>query len=206
MRRYILSPATAAVAVAIGLAWLARHSRLSAPAVLLTTAVCLAVPGPVIWLGVIWLLNQPHVPPLIYLYDRSILAPWLTLSIRGLAPATLIMWHALRSVPPEMLDSAAVDGAGPITRLWRIALPCRLWAVALAWIVALAVALGDLAASILVVPPGVTTLSIRIFGLLHYGVEDQVAGICLALVAIFAAIAAAGTWLARRWDEEDVDV
>jgi ABC-type spermidine/putrescine transport system permease subunit II len=48
------------------------------------------------------------------------------------------------------------------------------------------------------VPPGVTTLSIRIFGLLHYGVEDQVAGICLAMVLIFAVLAAAIFYLAQR--------
>ena len=61
----------------------------------------------------------------------------------------------------------------------------------------MAVAWGDLAASVLVVPPGVTTLSIRIFGLLHYGVEDQVAGICLALVAVFAAVAVLAAGIAR---------
>lgn len=60
----------------------------------------------------------------------------------------------------------------------------------MAWLVALAIVLGDLAASILVVPPGVITLPIRIFGLMHYGVEDQVAGICLVLVAVFAVVAA----------------
>ena len=43
----------------------------------------------------------------------------------------------------------------------------------------------------MVVPPGVTTLSIHIFGLLHYGVEYQVAGICLALMGMFAVVAAA---------------
>ena len=109
------------------------------------------------------------------------------------------MWHAFRTLPDQMLDSAAVDGAGPITQLWRIALPCRRRALVLAWIVALAVALGDLAASILVMPPGVTTLSIRIFNLLHYGVEDRVAGICLALIAMFAAVAAVVAWVAGMW-------
>ena len=75
-------------------------------------------------------------------------------------------------------------------------------AVGLAFLVSLAVALGDLAASILVVPPGVQTLSIHIFGLLHYGVEDQVAGICLALLALFAVVAAAGWGIIRRMRDE----
>ena len=188
--------ATGAVLVATGLAWCARAGRRRALSALAAAAFCLALPGPLVGLGIIHLLNHPGVPPLVYLYDRSILAPCLALMIRGLPPATLIMWHALRTIPLEVLDVASVDGAGPIARLWRIALPCRLPALVLSWVIALAVALGDLAASILVVPPGVTTLSIRIFGLLHYGVEDQVAGICLALVAIFAVFAASATRLA----------
>jgi iron(III) transport system permease protein len=68
----------------------------------------------------------------------------------------------------------------------------------IAWLAALAISLGDLAASILVVPPGVTTLSIRIFGLLHYGVEDQVAGICLAMLLVFTVLAGTVYYLAVR--------
>jgi iron(III) transport system permease protein len=197
--------ATASAAAATVLAWIARRGGLAALGVFVTIAVCLAISGPLLGLAVIRLLNQPNVPMLFCLYD-SIFAPWLTLWIRGLPPATLIMWHALRSIPPEMLDCAAVDGAGPLARLWRVALPCRLWALALAWVVSLAVALGDLAASILVLPPGVDTLSRHIFGLLHYGVEDRVAGICLALIAVFALVAAGVVCLAKKWPTDRADM
>jgi iron(III) transport system permease protein len=89
------------------------------------------------------------------------------------------------------LESASVDGAGSWTQLFRIALPLRRSAVVASWLVALAIGVGDLAASILVVPPGVSTLSISIFGLLHYGVEDRVAGVCLAILLIFAVLTTA---------------
>jgi iron(III) transport system permease protein len=188
--------ATAATGAAIVLAWVAQAGRMTAAPVLLAAAVSLALPGPMVGLLVIGLMNRPEVPPLLYLYDQSIAAPVVALWMRGLGPATLILWHAFRTIPRAMLDGAAIDGAGPMAQLAWIAIPCRLRALALAWIVAFALALGDLAASILVVPPGVTTLSIRIFNLLHYGVEDQVAGICLALVALFGLVAAAVAWLA----------
>lgn len=198
--------ATASVTLAAWLAWLARRGGWSGTVVLLVTAVSLATPGPIVGLTLIGLLNRPEIPPLVWLYDQSILAPWLAFSIRGLGPATLILWHAFRTIPQEMLDGAAVDGAGAMTRLLRIVLPSRVWALALAWLVALAVALGDLAAAVLVVPPGVTTLSIRIFGLLHYGVEDRVAGICLAQVAMFAAVAVGVIWLAATWQVQGANV
>ncbi len=190
--------ATGAVVVAIPMAWLARSGRYAGLGVLLVTAISLATPGPIVGLAVIWLLNRPECPPLLYLYDQTILGPWLALSIRGFAPATLILWHAFRSVPSELIDAASVDGAGRIARLWRIVVPGRLDAVLLGWVVVFALGVGDLAASILVVPAGVNTLSIRIFGLLHYGVEDRVAGICLAQVVALAAVAAVVSWVARR--------
>ncbi|NLY00244.1 MAG: iron ABC transporter permease [Rhodopirellula sp.] len=193
------SAATAAVAAAIGAAWWSRRGEAATATTVGLAAVALAVPGPLVGLATIALVNRPEVPLLAYLYDRSILAPWLALVIRCFPPAVLILWQAMRTIPREMLDAAAVDGASPAGQLWRIVLPSRLHALGLAWLIAWAVALGDLAASILVVPPGVTTLSIRIFGLLHYGVEDQVAGICLAMTAIFAGIAALAIFLAGRW-------
>ncbi len=193
--------ATAALIGGILLGWFARRGTVRAGVVLTIVAFCLAVPGPVVAVGIIRMLNRPDSPMLCALYDRSIFAPWLALSIRALPAATLIAWHALRTVPEAMLESAAVDGAGPVRRLFLIALPCRMPAIAMAWVVALAITQADVAASVLVLPPGVTTMSIRLFGLLHSGVEDQVAGICLALMTAFAAVAAIAAKLAQRWGQ-----
>ncbi len=193
-----LVSATAAVVVAAAAAWWSRRDGLRGAAVLLLSAVGLAVPGPLLGLGLIALLNQPGWPILADLYDQPLFAPCTALAIRGFAPATVILWHAFRTVPPEILDAATVDGAGPLARFRLIVLPWRLPAVGLAWMVVFTLAIGDLAATILVVPPGVTTLSIRIFDLLHSGVEDQVAGICLAMVIVVACLAAGALWLARR--------
>jgi len=190
--------ASSALIVAIVLAWIARRGGRRALPALLVIALGLAVPGPVLGLGIISLLNRPGCPTAVWLYDRSILAPCLALTIRALPPATLLVWHALRTVPQEMLDAAAVDGAGPVMRLVAIALPNRLAALALAWVVGLAVSIADLGAVVLVVPPGVVPLSIEIFQLLHAGVEDHVAGICLAMMALLALLALAVAWLARR--------
>ncbi|MBN1910634.1 MAG: iron ABC transporter permease, partial [Pirellulales bacterium] len=190
--------ATVGLVLAIAVGWFARRGGLRAFFPLTLTAVGLALPGPLIGLAVIWLLNRPDWPRLTFLYDQSILAPVLALVVRALPPAVLILWHAFRSVPQTTLDAAALEGAGPCRQLVQIALPCRWRAVALAWLVAWVVALGDLAASVLVVPPGVTTLSIRIFTLLHYGVEDEVAGICLAQIVLFAAVTGLLWGLAKR--------
>lgn len=64
----------------------------------------------------------------------------------------------------------------------------------LAWVTCAVVATGDLAASVLTVPPGVMTLQIQIFTLLHYGVEDVVAGISLASTMGFAMVTLLVGW------------
>lgn len=194
-----LLAATAATVVGVILAWTAHRGRTVRGFVWFLTAAALAVPGPVIGLAVIWLVNRPGIPLCSFLYNQSIFAPWLAVTIRALPPAVLIVWFAFRSIPPAVLDAARVDGAGPWSQLVRIALPMRWSALLLAWLTSAVVATGDLGASVLTVPPGVTTLPIRIFTLLHYGVEDVVAGICLALAVGFAAVTLLAGWWVRRW-------
>ena len=109
-----------------------------------------------------------------------------------------MLWYALSTVPDDLLDSATLDGAGPWTAFFRIALPMRLRAVAVAWLAALAVAWGEFGASVVAAPPGVPSLTIRVHGLIHYGVNDQVAGISLTVMAAVYALAFALAALARR--------
>jgi iron(III) transport system permease protein len=192
--------ATAALAIALPLAWSMRRSLLQTPILrrpwlrLIAISLCLTIPGPLLGVVTIRLLNRPPDSPLAalaWLYDSNF-APWLVQTLRALPLATLILWPALASVPQVMLDTAATDGTGSLGRLLRIALPQRWPAAAAAWLVGFAVAVGELAATILVMPPqrGATALSIQIFQLLHYGVDDRVAAICL--VTAFAAAALTG--------------
>jgi iron(III) transport system permease protein len=189
--------ATSAIVVATPLGWLARRGALRSVPAVAAAAICLALPGPMIGLSVIWLLNREESDLLVWLYDRTIFAPALAMFVKALPIATLMLWYAFRTVSDELLESASSEGAGPLARLIRIGMPSRWNSVASAWLATFAVASGDLAASILVVPPGVTTIPVRVFGLLHSGVDDQVAGICLTTVWCFAAIGGLILWLLR---------
>jgi len=193
-----LLAATAAASVGAILAWVACRGRITQGIVWLLTAAALATPGPIIGLAVIRLINRPDIPLLTFLYNQSIFAPWLAQTIRALPVSVLIMWFAFRSISPNLLDAARVDGAGRWSQLIRIALPMRWSALLLAWLLAAVIAMGDLAASVLTVPPGVMTLQIQIFTLLHYGVEDVVAGISLAFATGFALVTLLVLWWGGR--------
>lgn len=186
-----LTAATAAVLLGALLAWLAvartrsaeNRSTLAQPA-LWVAAICLALPAPMLGVGLIHLFNGLGADTpnwLAYLYDRTITAPAVVQTVRSLPLAILVLWHALSTLPRETLESAELEGAGWARRLALVALPARASAVFVAWVVCFAFSLGELAATVLVTPPGVTPLSVRIFTLLHYGMEDNVSSICLAL-------------------------
>jgi len=190
-----LLAATLTMLIAVPLAWWARRGGLAGAVALSTAGFCAAMPGPMIGAAVIWLLNRETPPGFIFLYDRTVAAPVLATAVRALPVCLLICWYAFRSLSQESFDAAASDGAGAWRRFFLIALPQRWAAVAGAWIAALAVATGDIQASILTLPPGFDTLPRRIFGLLHAGVDDQVAGLSLINLALACFIAACGYWL-----------
>jgi iron(III) transport system permease protein len=195
--------ATAALAAAVPLAWSMRRPRRIPLIRLAVLAMCLTIPGPLLGVGCIYLLNRPTDSLFAFLgtlYDSNF-APWLVQTIRALPLATLIVWPALASVPQAMLDTAATDGSGWWGQLLRIALPQRWPAVVAAWLVGLAIAVGELAATILVIRPqpgGATTISVRIFQMLHYGVDDHAAAISLLMVLGIAALTGLAAILLKR--------
>ena len=191
--------ATTALAVGALLAWWARSNYTCAAVASLAAALCLALPGSVLGRVIIWLLNRRESEWLVWLYDQSIFAPWTALLVRCFPLTMIIAWHAFRTIPHGVLESASADGAGSLVQLWRIALPLRIRPLACAWLISLAIAVSDLAAVVLVVPPGVGLLSVRIFGLLHIGVEDRVAGICLANSIMLVILAFTTIGLARLY-------
>jgi ABC-type Fe3+ transport system permease subunit len=192
--------ATGALLAAVPLAWSMRRPRQAPVVRLALLATCLTIPGPLLGLGVIRALNQPAESVLGFLgrlYDSNF-APWLVQTVRAVPLATLILWPALASVPQSMLDTAATDGSGWLRRLLWIALPQRWPAVAAAWLVGFAVAVGELGATVLVQPPGEQAISVSIFQLLHYGVDDRAAAICLVMLAGVAALTAIAAALLMR--------
>lgn len=185
--------ATAATFVGGLVAWWMRRQGRAATFVCFVLAMLLAIPGPVIGLLVIRGLNQPLDSPLAWLGDLygTWFAPWLAQMVRITPAVALLLWPAALGTPQRLVEAAQLDGAGPLSRVRWIVWPLMAPALAAAWLVAFALSLGELSATVLVVPPGTPPLSVRMLSLLHYGVEDRVAAICLVLIAGYVVAAAA---------------
>lgn len=200
----LIAAAAASLALVIGacVAWIGRAGGWRAMPAILAAVLGLAVPGPLVGVALIAVFNHSLWPgrfdPLVFIYDRTPLTPILAQAIRALPLATLIAWHSFRSLSDDVLAAAALDGLAPRQILWRIALPQRKAALFGAWLAALAIAAGDLAWAHLVAPPGMDLIQRRVFGLVHSGVEEQVAAISLVNVLVYAVLAGLILRLVRR--------
>lgn len=183
---FTLGGAVAVAATTSGtlLAWALRKRWLPVVPMAILVALGFGLPGPVLGVWLIRVLNWPYDSAfgfLTWFYDETLLAPMLAQTIRALPLVTFLLWIQMERVPQDLLDNAASEGANSWSQLIYVVLPLRWVGLLAAACVAFIIAIGELAATVLVMPPGVSTLSIRIFGLLHYGAEDQVAALCLVL-------------------------
>ncbi|QEG37335.1 ABC transporter permease [Bythopirellula goksoeyrii] len=193
--------ATLATVFGVLIAWALRTGWLPLSFTAILLATMFALPGPLIGVWLIRLLNHSADSPWAWLnswYDDTILAPILAQWMRTLPLATLLIWSQFASISQQVLDSATSEGANWWRQLVQIAIPLRASVILAAFGLSLIVAVGELAATILVLPPGVSTLSVRIFGLVHYGADDQVSAICLALALITGIGTIAVAWLLGR--------
>jgi iron(III) transport system permease protein len=193
--------AAASTAIAVGLAWMARLRPGAIKPMAVMIAIGMAVPAPLWGVWIIALLNHSAdsvLAPLTTLYDRTLLAPVLAQVVRALPLVALWTWSQFVSVPQVLIEAGRSEGAGPMTLLFRIALPLRAPGAAAAAGLALILAVSELSATLLVVPPGVTTVSVRIFQLLHYGVDDRVAALSLSVFVLMGLALAASLAMSRH--------
>ncbi|MCA9233888.1 MAG: ABC transporter permease subunit, partial [Planctomycetales bacterium] len=202
--------ATAASAVlivaSIASVW-GRTRRWPAFAAGVVAAAALAIPGPLVGVGVIALLAHGDDSMwwwLTPLYDKTILAPGLAQFVRALPLAGLVIWNQVASVPRDLLEAAASEGSGPVGRWLWVGFPLRAPGLAAGWLCAFALAVGEVSATLLVYPPGTTPLSVRISQLLHYGVDDRVAALSLAVLLAVLALGLSANWLVTNRRRRDV--
>ncbi|HEY1064951.1 MAG TPA: ABC transporter permease subunit, partial [Pirellulales bacterium] len=200
VRSFVVAASAAALAtgLAAALVWFARRGGARAVPALLVLAAALAIPGPLTGLIATRCFNRPEFPALIELYDHSIVPLVLVQIPRSLPPAMLLLWPALASLPQESLDLASLDGLSTFARWRKVIVPQRWLAFLAAFAAAMAGATAELGASLLVAPPGFDLVSVRAFNLLHFGVDDLVASLYLALLTVLLFAAALVAWAQKK--------
>jgi iron(III) transport system permease protein len=176
-----LAAATLCAVLAPGLSWLILQGPGLRWLVVGLLVFLLSTPGPVLGIALIELLNRDGLPGLIY-DSPGVLV--IGLVARFLPVAVLLMTPALEAIPREVVDAAHLDGAGPAAQQRHVVWPLCWQRICGVWFLALALALGETACSVLIAPPGHTPLAVRFFTLIHYGIYREAAAVVILTVLI----------------------
>jgi len=197
----------AAAGLALVACYHACGSRRFAGFLLVLTAIAWVTPTPLVGIGLKNAIDallavedavlsrlglNPAFPPLrSALYDQPSPLPavWAAV-VRFFPVAVAVVWPAVRRLPRELLETAALDG-GP-RAVWRVVVwpSCR-GAFARAAVVVGALSLGEVVAGKLVQPPGRQSFAQELFNAMHYGADATVAAMSLMQVAAVATACAA---------------
>ncbi len=170
--------------------YLQRCSRQKRQIWLFLLLVPLAVPPPLMGIGLVTIWNRP-LPLDMY---GSLAMPVMAALVRFLPLVVLVVWTHLQRLDRKLLEAVELLPVSTYRRWRKGILPLLKPGLVAGFCLMAALTLGEVGATVVVTPPGYSTLAIRIFNLLHYGAREAVAGLCLfllSLILIFSAIAVA---------------
>lgn len=194
-------------ALAMVVCWQARQSRFLRRFVLVLAALTLAVPGPVVGLGLReaidlivgveerWGGSMGRA----VLYDGPSLLPaaWAWL-IRGWPIAIAVWWPDIARLPVEFGDATRLESGSWLARMRHDLWPTlgRTFATAAGLVAVLS--LGEVSASRLVATPGGQSMAHDVFARMHYGITPELAAMCLALLPFTVLLMMSISWLLAR--------
>ncbi len=158
----------------------------------------LAVPAPLIGIG---LIGIGSVFPG-YVVSDSILLPVLASVTRFIPFAALLTFAQWKRIDPLLIDAGYVFGKSRWDIARRIELPLLLPGLLAASGLMAVLSLCELGATLLVIPPGSSTVTIRVYNYLHYGSSGSVAALCLVMAGLVVGITVIVlALLSRKWEE-----
>ena len=155
--------------------------------------VIFAVPSTVVGVGLIGLWNRPGFMGELYASSVMIVFAYIA---RFVPVAALILAASVRQIPASFEEAAEIAGASWPRAFARIVLPQIRTGLAAAGVVVFIFAFGELGATVLVTPPGESTLPVRVYTLIANTPSSEVAALALmqsgivlvpvALLGVFA--------------------
>lgn len=183
--QFIVSFTTAATGsiTMVLLAFVIAHSMLKASGrnkliMEYATQLPLAIPPILLGIGLVKAWNRPVTD---WVYSSSFIivlgyiAHFLPFAIR-------IIYSNLRQINPVLEEAGALCQQSQLIVVRRIVLPLAANGIFIGFFITFILALGELGTSLLIMPPGLSTLPIKIYNYLHYGALASVASLCLLLL------------------------
>ena len=157
------------------------------------TLLLFTLPGTLIGVGLIALWNR-SMTGFIYASAAMVILAYLA---QYTALTSRIMLATLGNVPQSLEEAAQMAGAPWFARILHVVVPAALPGVIAAWLIGFIFCLRDLGASMLVYPPGLDTLPVRIYTLMANGAPNLIAALCVILVFGTLIALASFSWVFR---------
>lgn len=195
-----LSVAAAAAVLTVllggGLGYLQHRGTGKPWRLLLALLVCIpfAVPATTMGIGLIGIWNRT---PVDWIYGS--MAIMIIAHIARFTPyATAVIHSGVGQVGAQLEEAAVLSGAGFSSVMLNVLAPLTKRPLMVAAFIVFVLAFGELGTTLLVSPPGVETVPVKIYNLMHYGAEDLVAALCLILMLLIFIVASLFLWLLRK--------
>ncbi len=182
--------ALAALAPSLAVARVLARAGRGATALWLLTLLPLSVPAPLTGIGLVALWNHSATGDV---YGSAAMPVFAALA-RFLPVSALLLAAFVLRLDPLLEDAGRLFRRSRRSGLFRVTLPLLRPGLLAAAGAVFALTLGELGATLVVTPPGMATLSLRIYNYLHYGASDAVASLCLLTAAATLGCA----WLVTR--------
>lgn len=137
-----------------------------------------ALPSILLAAGLILVWNRPWLQ---WGYDSAFVLVLLW-GVKFLPLAQRIVADHINQVPRQLEEAAQVCGLSWIQGVRRIVWPLSRGGFLVTWAVVYIFCLAELGGTLLVIPPGVDSLPIRLYNIMHYGASSLVAGIGLIIL------------------------
>jgi iron(III) transport system permease protein len=195
VRTVLLAGLASSVATVFAIILVRSTSRTGWGAALGILGAGLAVPAPIVGLGLIILWNHGS-SALVYQSQLIVMLAWFA---RFLPIAIFLTQGALARVPRELECAAALAGRGALERFTAVVIPHAAPGLIAAWLATCVLSATEFSATLLVAPPGSPMLAPSIVNLMRRGQDPEIAAcqcLLLGVIALPLVVIACG-WLCR---------
>jgi iron(III) transport system permease protein len=182
IRTILLAVFAATLATVFAIALARMTSRFGWGPVLGVAGASLAVPAPIVGLGLVVLWNHGW-SAVVYQSSAIVILAWFA---RFLPVAIFLAQGALARVPRELENAAALAGRKPIGRFFSIVLPNAAPGLVAAWLAIYVLSATEFSATLLVSPPGSPLLAPSVVNLMRRGQDPEIAACQFLLLAVIA--------------------
>lgn len=182
VRTVLLAAAAATLATICATALARLASRVGWGPILGVLGAGVALPAPVVGLGLITLWNR-GAGAAVYHSSAIVLLAWFT---RFFPVAVFLAQGALARVPRELEEAAALAGRGPAGRFLAAVLPNAAPGLATAWLAVYVLSATEIGATVLISPPGKPLLAPAVMNFMRRGQDQEVAACQILLLGVIA--------------------